>query len=94
VRPGRVELLGVVCNLFDCRSHSSGEFYEDLKREWGDKVLRTIIHRDHLIEACMGRRRPVQAYTPTSVVAMLYADLTDEVTLRLGVSEAVGAPVR
>lgn len=32
---GRVELLGVLCNLSDCRSYPSGEFYESLRDEWG-----------------------------------------------------------
>jgi chromosome partitioning protein len=91
---GQVELLGVVCNLFDCRSHASGEFYEGLKREWGDKVLRTIIHRDDKIETCAGLRQPVQAYAPTSVAATLYAELADEIMLLLGVGASLGIPVQ
>lgn len=84
---GRGELLGVLCNLFDCRSHSSGEFYESLKDEWGDKALRTIVHRDDLIGACAGRRLPVQACAPTSAAATIYAELAGEVMLCLGVTE-------
>lgn len=91
---GRVELLGVVCNLFDCRSHTSGDFYQDLEREWGDKVLRTIIHRDDKIETCAGLRRPVQAYAPTSVAATLYGELADEIMLRLGVAASLSVPLQ
>lgn len=86
---GRVELLGVVCNLFDCRSHASGEFYEGLKREWGDKVMRTIIHLDDKIETCAGRRQPVQTYALTSAAATLYAELADEIMPRLGVAASL-----
>lgn len=90
---GRVGLLGVLCNLFDCRSRRSGEFYESLKDEWGDKVLETIIHRDDLIEACAGRRLPVRACAPTSAAATLYAELAGEVLLRLGVAPSARVPM-
>lgn len=89
---GRGELLGVLCNLFDCRSHSSGEFYESLKDEWGDKVLRTIVHRDDLIGACAGRRLPVQACAPMSAAATIYAEFVGEVMLCLGVATFLGPP--
>lgn len=89
---GRVELLGVLCNLFDSRSRPSGEFYESLKDEWGDKVLETIIHRDDLIEACAGRRLPVRACTPTSVAATLHAGRAGETLLRLGVAASARVP--
>lgn len=89
----QVEVLGVVCNLFDCRSHSSGEFYEGLEREWGDKVFETKIHRDDKTETCAGRRQPVQKYAPMSVAAALYADLTDEIMMRLGTTAQSAAHV-
>jgi chromosome partitioning protein len=84
---GRGELLGVLCNLFDCRSHRSGAFYESLKGEWGNRVLRTIVHRDDLIGACAGQRLPVQACAPTSAAATIYAELAGEIMLCLGVTE-------
>jgi len=85
-----VELIDVVCNLFDCRSHASGTFYEGLKREWGDKVVGTIIHRNDKIGTCASLRKPVQTYAPTSVAATLYADLVDELLLRLDVTSVTG----
>ncbi len=80
---GEVKLLGVVCNLFECREHSSGEFYEGLKRGWGDRVFETIIHRDDIVEGCAKRRMPVQALAPQSTAATLYSQLADEITARL-----------
>lgn len=88
----RDKLLGVLCNLFDCRSRPSGEFYETLKDEWGDKVLSTIVHRDVLIEVCAGRRPPVQTCAPWSVAATIYAELAGEVLLRLGVLASACMP--
>jgi chromosome partitioning protein len=85
-----VKLLGVVCNLFECRSHSSGEFYEELKRGWGDQVFETIIHRDDLIEGCAERRLLVQALAPESKAATLYSQLTDEIMSGLNVAPHTG----
>lgn len=91
---GSLELLGVVCNLFECRQHSSGEFVESVRREWGGMVFETIVHRDELIESCADRRRPVQLLSPYSVAATVYSELTDEIMSRLGVTAFAGSPVR
>jgi chromosome partitioning protein len=78
-----VKLLGILCNLFECRSHSSGEFYEELKRGWGDQVFETIIHRDDLVEGCAERRLPAQVFAPESIAATIYSQLADEIMTRL-----------
>ncbi|MDT5156580.1 MAG: chromosome partitioning protein [Acidobacteriota bacterium] len=83
----RAELLGVVCNLFDPRERSAGEFYEGIKRLWGGGVFETIIHRDAFVEGCAGW--PVQLYAPSSVASGLYAELADEVLARLSDASAV-----
>jgi chromosome partitioning protein len=87
---GEVRLLGIVCNLFECRNHSSGSFYEELKREWGDQVFETIIHRDDFVEGCAERRLPVQALAPESKAATLYSQLADEVMTRLIIAPHMG----
>jgi chromosome partitioning protein len=87
---GEVKLLGVVCNLFECRSHSSGEFYEELKHGWGDQVFETIIHRDDLVEGCAERRLPAQVFAPESTAATLYSQLADEIMTRLTVAPYIG----
>lgn len=89
-----VRLLGVVCNLFECRNHFSGKFYEELKREWGDQVFETIIHRDDLVEGCAERRLPVQALAPESTAATLYSQLVDEIMTRLIVAPHMGRATR
>jgi chromosome partitioning protein len=89
-----VKLLGILCNLFDCRSHSSGEFYEELKRGWGDKVFETIIHRHDLVEVCAERRLPAQALAPESTAATLYSQLADEIMTRLILAPYMGRATR
>ena len=84
----RPALLGLLCNRFDCRSHESGACYEALKEEWGRLLCETIIHRDDLIEGCGEQWLPIQAHAPTSPSASLYADLADELMIRLSVPEA------
>src|SRR5205823_3804563 len=85
-----VRLLGIVCNQFECRSHSSGEFYEELKHGWGEQVFETIIHRDDLVEGCAARRMPVQALAPQSTAAILYSQLADEIMTRLAIAPYIG----
>lgn len=77
-------IIGIVCNLFDCRDHSSGRFYEELKDEWGSQVFDTIVHRDDLLEESSKRRRFLQLLVTNSVPVTLYALLADEVITGLG----------
>lgn len=85
-----IRLLGVLCNLFECRDHSSGLFYEGLRREWGEQVFETIVHRDELVKACAASHVPVQALAPESKASNLYSLLADEVTARLSTVLTVG----
>jgi chromosome partitioning protein len=87
---GEMKLLGVVCNLFECRSHASGEFYVKVKREWGGQVFETIIHRDDLVEGCAEHRLPVQVLAPESTAATLYSQLADEIMARLTIVPYMG----
>jgi chromosome partitioning protein len=87
---GEVKLMGVLCNLFDCQNHSSGEFYEELKRGWEDQVFETIIHRDDLVEGCAERRLQMQAFAPESTAAILFSQLADEVMTGLMVAPHTG----
>lgn len=69
------DLLGVVCNFFDCRERASGEFVEELRRECGEIVCETLVHRDEWIEGCGERCQIIQSYAPTSTAAALFAEL-------------------
>lgn len=78
-----IELLGVVFNHFDCQRPMSATVFTELKNEWKDTCFETAVHRDSLIESCTERHEILQAEYPRSQAATLYAELTDEVLLRL-----------
>lgn len=79
----KLELLGVVFNHFDCQRPMSGTLFTELKSEWKDRCFDTAIHRDSLIESCTKRHEVLQAEHSRSQAATLYAELTDEILLRL-----------
>jgi chromosome partitioning protein len=85
-----LELLGMVCTLFDARTSVSAESFRSLKERYGSKVFETIIHRNVKLEESPAFHQPVQLYAPGSRGAMLYAELTDEILKRLGARKNKG----
>lgn len=76
-------IIGIVCNLFDCRDRSSGLFHEELKDEWGGQVFEMIIHRNDLVKGCAKQHQLAQIFDQHSVWATLYAQLADKVLTKL-----------
>jgi chromosome partitioning protein len=85
-----LELLGMVCTLFDARTSVAAESFRSLKERYGPKVFETIIHRNVKLEESPAFHQPVQLYAPGSRGALLYAELTDEILKRLGVRKNKG----
>lgn len=79
------DLLGVVCNFFDCRERASGEFVEELRREYGRLVCETLVHRDEWIEGCGERRQIIQSHAPASTAATLFTELADELLAHMNI---------
>jgi len=77
--------LSLLCNCFNCQSHESGDWYEELKEEWGGLLCETIIHRDDLIEGWCEQGQPIRVGALDSLAASLYSDLADELLVRLSV---------
>lgn len=93
--------LGMVITLFDARTGVNSTMLKSIRSKYGDLVFDTLIHRYVKLEECPGWHQPIQLYAPGSRGAQLYAALTDEILLRLGVplrrgaeegSEAEGVP--
>jgi chromosome partitioning protein len=85
-----LELLGMICTLFDGRTSVSAESFRSLKGRYGEKVFETIIHRNVKLEESPAFHQPVQLYAPASRGAVLYGELTDEVLKRLGSRKTKG----
>lgn len=81
-----LNLLGTVCTLLDQRTNVAGQSYLWLKEMLPDKIFNTIIHRTAKLEDCPIRHEPIQLFAPDSRAAHNYADLTNEVLERLGLS--------
>lgn len=82
------DLPGVVCNFFDCCERASGEFVEELRREYGMLVCKTLVHRDEWIEVCGERRQIIQSYAPASTAATLFTELADELLAHMNITGA------
>lgn len=88
------DLLGIACNFFDCCQRASGEFVEELRREFGELVCETFVHRDELIERCGERHQIIQSYAPASTAATLFAELADELLARMNITVPQAVAVR
>lgn len=78
--PGKARLRGVLPTMVDYREPIAGEVLEDLARNLGERLLRTVILRDaRLIEAASFGRTVFQ-HCPSAVSSFCYADLVKELT--------------
>jgi hypothetical protein len=85
-RPCAPDLLSVVCNFFNCRERASGEFVECLRRECGEIVCETLVHRDEWIEGCGERHQIIQSYALRSTAAALFTELADELLASMNIT--------
>ncbi|UCD84857.1 MAG: ParA family protein [Deltaproteobacteria bacterium] len=75
----RLRLGGIVCTMYDPRTNISREVVGRLQRLFGDKVFKTIIHRDVRLEECPAHRKSIFEYSPNSNAAKQYEEFTEEV---------------
>ena len=81
-----LKVLGTICTMFDKRMNVSGNSLLDLKEKSGDWFFETVIHAQAKLEESPSVHQPIQVYAPNSRGAQQYAELTDEILERIGVS--------
>jgi chromosome partitioning protein len=81
-----LKVLGTICTMFDKRMNVSGNSLLDLKEKSGDWFFETVIHAQAKLEESPSVHQPIQVYAPNSRGAQQYAELTDEILDRIGVS--------
>lgn len=81
-----LKVLGTVCTMFDKRMNVSGNSLLELKEKSGDWLFETVIHAQAKLEESPSVHQPIQVYAPNSRGATQYAELTDEILERMGVS--------
>jgi chromosome partitioning protein len=79
-------VLGTVCTMFDKRMNVSGTSLLELKEKSGDWLFETVIHSQAKLEESPFVHQPIQVYAPNTRGAQQYAELTDEILERMGVS--------
>lgn len=76
--PGKAVLRGVLPTMVDLREPLAGEILEDLRKNLGDRMLRTVILRDSCLVEASSHGQSVFQHSPFSKSAFCYAQLVKE----------------
>jgi chromosome partitioning protein len=73
---------GVVLTMYDTRLRLSHQVVEEVKKYFGDKVFKTIIHRNVRLSEAPSHSKPVILYDASSIGAQNYISLASELIQR------------
>ncbi|MYI84841.1 MAG: ParA family protein [Rhodothermaceae bacterium] len=90
LNPG-LQIAGVLLTLYDQRLRLSRSVRDEVKRYFGDRVFRTIIHRNVTIAEAPSFGKPVVMHDATSTGARNYRVLAREI-LQLTTFSSTGTP--
>lgn len=76
--PGKARFRGVLPTMADLREQVTVEVLEDLRRNLGDRLLRSIVFRDPALVEAASYGRSAFLHCPWSKGALCYAELTKE----------------
>lgn len=75
-----LELSGVLLTMFDSRTRLSTEVADEVRRQFGDLALKTVIPRNVKLSEAPSHGAPIGYYDPNSAGAQAYSDLAKEVS--------------
>lgn len=75
----RLEIEGVVLNMFDGRTNLSVQVVEEVKKYFKDKVYRTVIPRSVRLAEAPSFGQPIMIYDEKSKGSEAYTKLSDEI---------------
>ena len=78
----KLEMEGVVFTMYDARTNLSMEVVEEVKKDLGENVYRTIIPRNVRLAEAPSYGQPINIYDPRSAGAESYRLLAEEVLNR------------
>jgi len=81
-----LEILGIVLTMYDSRTKSSKEIYEDVKKHFPNELFKTIIPRNVTVTDATMVGEPVVIYKKDSPAAVEYRHLANEIVKRLELS--------
>ncbi|MFQ6678596.1 MAG: ParA family protein [Fidelibacterota bacterium] len=75
----KLQIEGVLLTMFDSRLNLSKQVAEEIKSYFGDKLFKTIIHRNVRLGEAPSFGKPALLYDANSVGARDYMDLVEEI---------------
>lgn len=79
----QLELLGVVMTMYDKRTSLSEQVYNEVRKHFTDKLLRSIIPRNVRLAEAPSHGKPIAEYDKWSKGARAYKSLAKEVDTRV-----------
>jgi chromosome partitioning protein len=89
----RLEIAGIVLTMYDGRSNLSRQVEAEVRRHFGDRVLRSVVPRNVRLSEAPSHGKPVLLYDVHSKGALAYLRVAEEI-LRRADSGSEGAPPR
>lgn len=74
-----LQIEGVLLTMYDSRLNLSKQVADEVKSYFGDKLFKTIIHRNVRLSEAPGFGKPALLYDANSVGARDYMDLVEEI---------------
>jgi chromosome partitioning protein len=87
----QLELAGIVMTMYDGRTNLAQQVVGEVRRHFGDKVLRAVVPRTVRLAEAPSFGKPITVYDPGSYAASVYRDITEELLARLDKPVAVPA---
>ncbi|MBI3270955.1 MAG: ParA family protein [Planctomycetes bacterium] len=80
----RPSLRGILCTMFDESFNLSSRVYQDVRKQYAERMFRVVIPRDPVVPEAALRGIPLPSYDPTSRATVAYVRLAREVLLHEG----------
>lgn len=84
-----LNILGILVTMYNGRLNLSSAVLGEIKKYYGDKLFKTTIPRSVKLSEAPGFGMPINYHDKYSKSAQSYADLTDEITKRIGIYPTV-----
>ncbi|MEJ5165539.1 MAG: ParA family protein [Thermoanaerobaculia bacterium] len=78
-----LQIIGVLLTIFDGRTLLSRDIQKQIKNVFGNKLFKTIIHKNVRLEEAPAYKEPIFSFAPSSRGAIEYYQLMEEVLSRV-----------
>ena len=78
----RLQMLGILPTLFDVRTRISRKILSQMRKYFGDKVFKTVIHTNIKLVEAQVQKKSIYEFAPNSNGARDYLALSEEVVSR------------